>query len=754
MYKGVSWSEIDDAVADEIQWPELPDIIPRTAICLKENVPHIHTVLIPTQYVTNGNTIIKRINFCQKTLTWQLTIRGKIIDIGNLGLDNSFSLSAKSVHIIIDAVDKIIICTGLLTEKDEEFVQKLQNKEFVKEFISVGGDENTGEMRVRSQSKCTQVRTWSQPFSMNKGPCRNCQIDCCKYRAFIRGLKKITVHEQNSTTDETEQNGNLIQLEDSDHTDMSVIMDKVFPNAPVAMKVLLKAQYGALRAKTKQSRHWDKQVISICLSLWVRSPKAYADLSDSKMLILPSGRQLRRYKNFIPQKSGICDQVLEWMMEAAKEAKVPSHGWAGGLHHDETKLQQDLVLSMRGGKPSLVGWIDVGDEAANLRILKEGCVQQTLATEVIQFTFMGYTGFRFPVCHFPTSGVKSSELHIIIWEAIAKLQDWGFTVDFILQDGGEENRQFMKSNFLGDPLDTDYTSPNLTDQTRTIVHSQDFSHNIKKLHNAVLSSGDVTGQHTRKLMLSEKAIVWQHWIDAVEWDRTMNSRPIHYKVTDTHLYPNGAEKMRNQLGEDMLNEDMLHLMREYQSSLSDVGMALESTVQLLEQTSQLISVFRDKRLVTSMNGARFDILSQALAWFKYWRDSIKNNSTLTNSQKSKMLPSTACMDDTLCMLVTFPKVCDIHLSEYNTGSVMPSRFNNDVAENMFCQQRGLHNGNATNPNYSTYCSTVNSVLLGQSLLSRGRKSNAGLPAAKPFQHYVDGPTAKRIKKSGSVCIRV
>jgi hypothetical protein len=29
-------------------------------------------------------------------------------------------------------------------------------------------------------------------------------------------------------------------------------------------------------------------------------------------------------------------------------------------------------------------------------------------------SFMGFTGFRFPICHFPTAGIKASELSIII----------------------------------------------------------------------------------------------------------------------------------------------------------------------------------------------------------------------------------------------------------------------------------------------------------------------------------------------------
>lgn len=62
---------------------------------------------------------------------------------------------------------------------------------------------------------------------------------------------------------------------------------------------------------------------------------------------------------------------------------------------------------------------------------------------------------------------------------------------------------------------------------------------------------------------------------AVEWDRTMNARRLHYKVTDSHLHPNLAEKMRNELAETMLNSEMLNLVQSYQNILSN-GSVLDS----------------------------------------------------------------------------------------------------------------------------------------------------------------------------------
>ena len=156
--------------------------------------------------------------------------------------------------------------------------------------------------------------------------------------------------------------------------------------------------------------------------------------------------------------------------------------------NDETKIQGGVALDMRSVCPKLIGWIDTGEENLHAKMLKEKTVISTLATHVLQVMFVEYTGFRFPVCHYPTCGVKASELHQILWSTIKKLHDWGFLVDYIMQDGGEENRQFIKSNFDADEFDKRYLSTNLVDRTCVVAQIQDCSHNTNTLRNSIPSS--------------------------------------------------------------------------------------------------------------------------------------------------------------------------------------------------------------------------------------------------------------------------
>lgn len=80
---------------------------------------------------------------------------------------------------------------------------------------------------------------------------------------------------------------------------MTSVLETVFHDAPENLNLLLRAQPNALTARSNHGRPWDIKIISLCLSLWVRSRKNYETLTESGMLIYPSGRQLQCYKNVV-----------------------------------------------------------------------------------------------------------------------------------------------------------------------------------------------------------------------------------------------------------------------------------------------------------------------------------------------------------------------------------------------------------------------------------------------------------------------
>ena len=85
---------------------------------------------------------------------------------------------------------------------------------------------------------------------------------------------------------------------------------------------------------------------------------------------------------------------------------------------------------------------------------------------------------------------------------------------------------------------------------------------FKKIRNNIKKSGD-QDFHTLKLCCKGKTIVWKHWMDAHRFNsnRDINPIAIHRKLTEAHISPNQSELMRNHLAEDVLDTEMLHLMK-------------------------------------------------------------------------------------------------------------------------------------------------------------------------------------------------
>lgn len=260
----------------------------------------------------------------------------------------------------------------------------------------------------------------------------------------------------------------------------------------------------------------------------------------------------------------------------------------------------------------------------------------------------------------------------------------------------------------------------------------------------ILSSGNQPF-HTRLLTKNGQYIVWDPWLHAANWDEKTNSRLIHHKLTSSHLRPDSSEKMRNHLAEDVLDENMLNLMKQYQMSLIN-GTELDSTIEFLENASKMVKFFRDARPVVSMSDVRVNEIKSVLHWFQGWMAEIPV-SNVSTKQRGKMLPSQKCLDDVESCILVFLHVCSIQTTRFKGKGIAPSRFNSDLAENIFCQQRGLYNGNSTNPNYYSYRNTMNNIILGQSSKSSARKSNAGILRAKPFPVDIHAPPKKKGKKT-------
>jgi len=206
-------------------------------------------------------------------------------------------------------------------------------------------------------------------------------------------------------------------------------------------------------------------------------------------------------------------------------------------------------------------------------------------------------------------------------------------------DGAVSNRSFMHL-CVGDNHNGNYNflSQNPT-TSQPVIFTMDVSHVLKKIRNNILKSG-ITPKCTRNLTLPNGNVIqWQMFIDCFKWDQ-QNSLQLHRKLTNEHIFPDSQQKMRNYLAEDVLNSEMLHLMKQYTIYLGEKGQILNGVIEVLENTSQIISIFRDMRPITLKNDTRLMALSNVSQWFLKWetwgREKKKEKKDWRNSHVSTM----------------------------------------------------------------------------------------------------------------------
>jgi len=492
--------------------------------------------------------------------------------------------------------------------------------------------------------------------------------------------------------------------------------------------------------RNPHGRRWSKDIIRMCLTLWCRSPRGYTDLRNSGFIVLPSQKILQNYKNIVHQEAGINKEILHWMANEAQIKNIPPEGCEGGLVIDEMSIQPDLQFSKKKGDIQLIGFQEVTPESIIMDQIKSNKRERVLATHVLQFVFLGFTGFRFPFAHFPSTTASATDMYLLMWKSVSMLSMFGFKIQYISTDGAQSNRDLFKllvpAFNSASPQTCSFDNIYCKDNPK-LFFIMDISHVIKKIRNNIIKSGDGQ-QFKRTITLNDKHIIWEHFKRAYLWDMS-NPFPIHHKLSQDHIFLTNESKMRNHLAEDVLDKEMLHLMQVYKSNLGESGSSLDGTIELLRNTSIVIRNFRDPRPITDAGDERLSELHDVMEWFVKWENQIKNDTSIKN--KEKHLISHQTREDIVSSLLGFEELCK-HKLKKSHGSIIPSRVNSDVIENLFCQQRTLHNGANSNPTYLGYCRTVNSVILGEASVSR--KSNTGGDGAVIFQ--VNKPSAKVLKK--------
>ena len=147
------------------------------------------------------------------------------------------------------------------------------------------------------------------------------------------------------------------------HDDLQNIIHELFENCDVRrnispfMKLFLQEQIKYITESPEQVRY-HPMIIKFCLGIHAKSPAAHEQLRLSKdgtgVLIMPSQRTLRDYKNYIRPTRGFNHLIAKELAEKTKNFSSLERFVV--ISFDEMKIQDDLVWDKHTGE--LLGFID------------------------------------------------------------------------------------------------------------------------------------------------------------------------------------------------------------------------------------------------------------------------------------------------------------------------------------------------------------------------------------------------------------
>ena len=181
-------------------------------------------------------------------------------------------------------------------------------------------------------------------------------------------------------------------------------------------------------------------IIRYALNLAAKSPSAYEEIRYDEnqgigILILPSQRRLRDYKNYIKAERGFNKNII------ALNCKTRHNHSPIILTFDEMKIQDNLVWDKYRG--DLIGYVDLGDTEVNYATLKNA---DEIASHVLVFLIRGIVNpLKFAVANFATTSATAIQICPVFWKAVGILEKTcGLNVIAASCDGASSNRKYFE----------------------------------------------------------------------------------------------------------------------------------------------------------------------------------------------------------------------------------------------------------------------------------------------------------------------
>ena len=490
-------------------------------------------------------------------------------------------------------------------------------------------------------------------------------------------------------------------------------------------------------------------LIRFCLSLASKSAKAYDELRDSKVLVLPSRRTLRDYKNAIRPSTGFNPAVVEELIETTKSLEGHQRNVVVSL--DEIKIQEDLVFDKHSGE--LIGFVDLGDPQLNYSTFKN---VSTLASHCMVFYLRGLSSdLKFSFAYFATNTVTATQLFTLFWQAVSILElTCKLNVIALVSDGASSNRKFYRmhkeiSQCVDSPVI--YRTKNLFAPGRFIFFFADAPHLLKTLRNAVYHSREHR-KGTRELW-NKGPILWKHISQVVQDDLNRNPKLLP-KLSQNHIFLTSYSTMTVSYATQILSSSMANVITYYYPEFKETATYckfMDSFFDCCNVRNQQEGKKKRKPFLEpyrSVNDPRFEWLKiEFLQYFSNWKKVISERTDITQKEKDKMfipLQTYEGLQITVYSLVEATQ----YLLQSGVDFVLSERFNQDVLEEYFGRQRSLGRFNDS-PNLFQFGYNSNTIRMQRSIVPvKGNTRGAHNQKRKPSWTVVEDQALK--KRSGKV----
>ncbi|KAK3754384.1 hypothetical protein QZH41_002038 [Actinostola sp. cb2023] len=488
-------------------------------------------------------------------------------------------------------------------------------------------------------------------------------------------------------------------------------------------------------------------LIRFCLSLAAKSPSCYEELRNSNILVLPSQRRLRDYRNCIRPQRGFQEEVIDELNNmTASYFDVQRYVV---LLFDEMKIMSNLVFDKVTGE--LIGYTDLGDPEINFATLEKA---DGIATHALAFLVRGVcTQLKFCLAHFATEGVTAAQLMPIFWEAVCILElSCNLWVVATTSDGASPNRRLYRLHEAldgGAGKDVCYRTVNLYAPHRFVYFFSDAPHLVKTTRNCLYNSG--SGKCTRYMWNDGSFLLWQH-IKEIFYQDVENGLKLLPRLTYDHVNLNSYSVMRVNLAAQVLSASVAAVLRcfgppeaaatakfcEMIDSFFDC-LNVRSTTEHERKRKPFLAPYR------SVNDERFLWLNQFLEYLDQWKESTENRAgNFTQNAKNRMFISWQTFEGFKITVYSAIEVTKFLLAE-GMEYVLTERFCQDPVEEYFGNQRKLGR-RSDNPDIKMFGYNDNTIRIQRAVSVQSGNTRGRKDKRKAWEQITEDPLPSRKSK--------